>query len=99
MNASSAPRNCLRSELDYGEFLFRKVLGISLTIFTILIVKVRYLTKKIEKEGESGRQGYDLSLKTCHSLYSDRQITTNVDYRTFQPLSFNAKNYFPSASA
>lgn len=51
VNASSAPRNCLRSELDYGEFFFRKVLGISLTIFTILIVKVRYLTKKIEKEG------------------------------------------------
>lgn len=44
-----AQRNCLRSELDYGEFLFilfRKVLGISLTIFTILIVKVRYFTKK-----------------------------------------------------
>lgn len=50
MNASSAPRNCLRSELDYGEFDFVRI---SLTILTILIVKVRYFTKKIEKEGSS----------------------------------------------
>lgn len=28
--------------------------------YIVNIVKVRYFTKKIEKEGESGPQGYDL---------------------------------------